>query len=248
MNRMIGVGEFCTSSITERSRCSNSPFIEAPACIRPISSAQSLDAAQRRRHVAGRDALGEALDDRGLADAGLAGEDRIVLPPPHQHVDDLADLLVAAEDRVHLAATRALAVRSCEKRSSAVVPRGPAAASAPGVPAARSPEPSIGRRFSSSEFRQIVRCSAASVSTLILPNSLRQAGQGAPQLERLERADQQMAGADLRLAEKQRRVVPAAVEHIDAPWLEMPGISVSFLRKPSIAAPTSASAAWRGRA
>ncbi|MET3264239.1 hypothetical protein ABIF38_005745 [Bradyrhizobium japonicum] len=42
MNRIIGVGEFCTSSITERRRCSNSPFIEAPACIRPISSAQSL--------------------------------------------------------------------------------------------------------------------------------------------------------------------------------------------------------------
>ena len=103
MNRMIGVGEFCTSSITERSRCSNSPFIEAPACIRPMSSAQSLHAAQRRRHVAGRDALGKALDHRGLADAGLAGEDRVVLPPPHQHVDDLADLLVAAEDRVHLA-------------------------------------------------------------------------------------------------------------------------------------------------
>ena len=60
-------------------------------------------AAQRRRHVARGDALREALDHRGLADAGLAGEDRIVLPPPHQHVDDLADFLVAAEDRVHLA-------------------------------------------------------------------------------------------------------------------------------------------------
>ena len=62
--------------MTERSRCSNSPFIDAPACIRPMSSAQQLHAAQRRRHVAGRDALGKALDDRGLADAGLAGEDR----------------------------------------------------------------------------------------------------------------------------------------------------------------------------
>src|SRR5216683_3333876 len=41
MNKMMGVGELCTSSITERSRCSNSPFIDAPACIRPMSSAQS---------------------------------------------------------------------------------------------------------------------------------------------------------------------------------------------------------------
>ena len=64
MNRMIGVGELCTSSITERSRCSNSPFIDAPACIRPMSSAQSRTPLQRRRHVARRDALGKTLRRR----------------------------------------------------------------------------------------------------------------------------------------------------------------------------------------
>jgi hypothetical protein len=37
---MIGIGELCTSSTTERSLCSNSPFIDA-ACIRPMSSTQS---------------------------------------------------------------------------------------------------------------------------------------------------------------------------------------------------------------
>jgi len=37
MNRMIGLGEACTSSITERSRFSNSPFMLAPACNSPIS-------------------------------------------------------------------------------------------------------------------------------------------------------------------------------------------------------------------
>jgi len=56
--------------------------------------------AQRRRHVAGGDAQGEALDDGGLADAGLAGEDRVVLPAAGEDVDDLADLRVAAEHRV----------------------------------------------------------------------------------------------------------------------------------------------------
>src|ERR1700694_5405393 len=65
MNRMIGVGELCTSSITERRRCSNSPFIDAPA--------------------------------------RLAGEDRVILPPAHQDIDQLADLVVAAENRIHLA-------------------------------------------------------------------------------------------------------------------------------------------------
>ena len=37
-NNPILTGEACTSSITERSRFSNSPFMLAPACIRPMSS------------------------------------------------------------------------------------------------------------------------------------------------------------------------------------------------------------------
>ncbi len=59
--------------------------------------------AQHRRHVAVDDAAGEALDHRGLADPGLAGEDRVVLTPPQQDVDHLADLGVAADDLVDLA-------------------------------------------------------------------------------------------------------------------------------------------------
>ncbi len=41
MNRMMGLGLACTSSMTERRRCSNSPFMLAPACSRPTSSARS---------------------------------------------------------------------------------------------------------------------------------------------------------------------------------------------------------------
>ena len=54
-------------------------------------------------HVALDDAAGEALDDGGLADAGLADEHRVVLGAARQHLDDAADLLVAADDRVDLA-------------------------------------------------------------------------------------------------------------------------------------------------
>ena len=57
-------------------------------------------------HVAADDALGEALDDRGLADAGLADQHRVVLGPPAEDLDDAADLLVAADDRVELARAR----------------------------------------------------------------------------------------------------------------------------------------------
>ena len=56
--------------------------------------------AQCRGQIAGGDAQGEALDDRGLADAGFAGEDRVVLPTPRQNVDDLPDLeITAGRDR-----------------------------------------------------------------------------------------------------------------------------------------------------
>ena len=58
---------------------------------------------QALRHVAAHDALGEPLDDGRLADARLADEHRVVLGPRGEDLDDAADLLVAADDRVELA-------------------------------------------------------------------------------------------------------------------------------------------------
>ena len=54
-------------------------------------------------HVAAHDALGQPFDDGGLADAGLADQHRVVLGAARQHLDDAADLLVAADHRVELA-------------------------------------------------------------------------------------------------------------------------------------------------
>ena len=59
-------------------------------------------------HVLPHDALGQAFDDGGLADAGLADEDRVVLGPARQHLDHAADLVVAADDRIELALAREL--------------------------------------------------------------------------------------------------------------------------------------------
>ncbi len=59
--------------------------------------------AERLGHVAGDDPLREALDDRGLADAGVADQHGVVLGPPREHLDHAPDLLVAADDRVELA-------------------------------------------------------------------------------------------------------------------------------------------------
>ena len=57
---------------------------------------------QALRHVAVDDAQGQALDDGGLADAGLADQHRVVLGAAGQHLDGAADLLVAADHRVEL--------------------------------------------------------------------------------------------------------------------------------------------------
>jgi hypothetical protein len=63
---------------------------------------------QRVGHVARDDALGEALDDGRLADARLADQDRVVLGAAREHLHDAADLVVAADDRIELAAARDL--------------------------------------------------------------------------------------------------------------------------------------------
>jgi len=61
-------------------------------------------ARKARGDIAGGDPLGETLDDRGLPDTRLADQHRVVLGAPREHLDDAAHLLVAADDRVELAA------------------------------------------------------------------------------------------------------------------------------------------------
>jgi hypothetical protein len=63
---------------------------------------------QRLGHFLVDDALGQALDDRRLADPGFADQHRVVLRAPLQDLDRAADLVVAADHRVELALLRAL--------------------------------------------------------------------------------------------------------------------------------------------
>ena len=51
---------------------------------------------------------GEPFDDGRLADAGLADEHGIVLGAAREHLNDAANLLVASDDRIELAAAREL--------------------------------------------------------------------------------------------------------------------------------------------
>src|SRR5581483_9521204 len=59
-----------------------------------------IDVAQRRRHIARDDLQGEAFDHGGLAHARLAREDGVVLAAAREDIDDLANLEIAADDRV----------------------------------------------------------------------------------------------------------------------------------------------------
>ena len=57
---------------------------------------------QRLGHLVRDDPLRKALDDGRLADARFADENGVVLRLAGQDADDIPDLVVAANDRVHL--------------------------------------------------------------------------------------------------------------------------------------------------
>ena len=59
-------------------------------------------APQRLGYVAGDDSPRQPLDDCGLADAWIADQHGIVLGPAREHLNDAANLLVAADDGVEL--------------------------------------------------------------------------------------------------------------------------------------------------
>ena len=59
-------------------------------------------------HVAVHDRLGEALDDRGLTDAGLTDQDRVVLRAAREDLHDALHLDAAADDGVQLVLARSL--------------------------------------------------------------------------------------------------------------------------------------------
>ncbi len=84
-------------------------LLELAAELRPGKHAGEVErddplVLQAFRHVAAHDAPRQAFNDGGLAHAGFADQHRVVLGTAAQHLDDAADLLIAADDRVELAA------------------------------------------------------------------------------------------------------------------------------------------------
>ena len=107
MNRMTRPSCLPSSLRTAFRRSSNSPRNLAPAISAPCPGPAGA-CPEAVRHFAVDDALGQALDDGGLADAGFADQHRVVLGPPLQDLDGPADLVVATDHRVELAFLGAL--------------------------------------------------------------------------------------------------------------------------------------------
>ena len=100
MNSRIRPSAALTSCSTACRRSSNSPRYFAPATSEPMSSAKIVLSLQALGDVAAHDPLRQALDDRRLADAGVADQHRVVLGLARQDLDHAADLGVAADHRV----------------------------------------------------------------------------------------------------------------------------------------------------
>ena len=140
MNRMIGVGDYFTSSISPFSRFSNSPLTPAPACSRARSKVLTVTL-RSGGHVAVGYAQGKAFHHGGFAHACFADKDRIVLPAPREDVDNLPDLEVAAQYVVDLPGASVLRQVDCVLVEIGVLP--PRGCAAP-APAAASVAPSSG--------------------------------------------------------------------------------------------------------
>ena len=75
---------------------------------RPHVEAVDLLVLDRLGHVTVHDRLGEALDNRGLTDAGLTDQDRVVLRAAREDLHDALHLDAAADDGVQLVLARGL--------------------------------------------------------------------------------------------------------------------------------------------
>jgi hypothetical protein len=73
---------------------------------RPEIEGDDAPVPERFRDVAIGDAPCDSLDDRGLSDAGIADQHGVVLGAAPEDLDRAADLLVPADDRVELPASR----------------------------------------------------------------------------------------------------------------------------------------------
>ena len=99
-NRITRPSACSTSASRACSRCSKAPRNCVPATIPARSSAITRTSLSIVRDLTSGDPQREALGDRRLTDTGLTDQDRVVLTPAAEDLDDLLDLRVAADHGV----------------------------------------------------------------------------------------------------------------------------------------------------
>ena len=198
--------------------------------------AAQFDILQGRRHVAGNDAQGEAFDHGGLADAGLAGKDRVVLAPTHQDVHQLANLFIAADDRVELAAAGLLGQVDGETLEGFLLAHGAGGHGAAGFAWHRTGAEAVaGAQVIFRGVADVFVKTFAQGLDLDLVELRRQPQQDMAQARGLEDAEHQVASAHLAFAEHQAAVDPAAFHRFfdvgrqvgdrgRAPWQAVQGV------------------------
>ncbi len=148
--QLVDEGDDLAAGVLDLGQDGLEPLLELAAVLRAGDHRAEVErdqllAAQRLGHVAGDDALRQAFDDGGLADAGLADQDGVVLGAPRQHLDDAADLGVASDDRVDLALAgsggQVVAVLLQRLEGALGIGRGDPAAAAHRRPARRPAQP-----------------------------------------------------------------------------------------------------------
>ena len=111
--QLVDEGDDLASRVGDLLQHSLQPFFELAAVLRPGEHAADVErdqplVLQAFWHVAVGDAPRKPLDDCRLADARFTNQHRVVLRAATEHLDDAANLVVAADDRIDLAVACAL--------------------------------------------------------------------------------------------------------------------------------------------
>ena len=109
MKRMA-FGLAASALMTALKRSSKSPRKRVPASSAPVSSAKTSASfsAPLEIVIVGQQARGETFGHRGLADAGVADEHRIVLAAPAEDFDRALQFVGAADERIEQTAAGAV--------------------------------------------------------------------------------------------------------------------------------------------
>ncbi len=212
MNKMMGLGEACTSSITWRRRFSNSPFMLAPAWSRPMSSTRTVTSLSEGG--TSPEATRCAKPSTTAVFPTPASPVRMGLFCRRRSSTWMIWRISSSRPEIgSISPERARSVRSVEKRASAsCLPSAAGLIAEPSLPDAGARE-----HLHRACLRRLAEQRRELLDDLIeleLEELFRDGEEGVLQRARLQPPDQKVAAPHLTLAEGERRVDPAALDRL----------------------------------